>query len=197
MKRVASLMIVGLLFLLVACGGAANAPTEPAAADTAAEAAAPTVEPTEAPVEPTAEPTVEPAAVPTATAEPSPTPTAEPTVEPTKEPPPEVSLATLVGLFTQYDDQAGGNNWLLFNEDGTFVGRHGPSFDTGVAVAEGAFTLEGNVLTLVIPESCPDGERYELRFATTTQLHWENLDTTCNYFVEDVKRLPNWKRAEP
>lgn len=192
MKIIANLLVAGLLLLvLAACGGGANAPAEPAVADVAAEAAAPTSQPTEVPVEPSTEPTAEP------TAEPSPTPTAEPTAKPTKEPPPEVSLATLVGLFTQYDDQAGGNNWLLFNEDGTFVGRHGPSFDTGVAVAEGTFTLEGNVLMLVIPESCPDGERYELRFATATQLHWENLDTTCNYFVEDVKRLPNWKRAEP
>ncbi|WP_374688021.1 hypothetical protein [Promineifilum sp.] len=182
MKSVAMLVVVGLLlFVLAACGGAASAPAEPAVADVTAEVAAPTSQPTAAPVEPTAAPTA----------------TAEPTAKPTKEPPPEVSLATLVGLFTQHDDQAGGNNWLLFNEDGTVAGRHGPTFDTGLKVFEGTFSLDGNVLTLILPEECLDGERYELRFATATQLHFDVLDTTCDAYADDFQRLPNWKRVEP
>ena len=60
----------------------------------------------------------------------------------------------------------------------------------------GTFTLEGDVLTFIIPEGCPDGERYQLRYATATQVHFEVVDTTCDFFVEDTKREPNWKRVE-
>ncbi len=195
MKRVMRIGFVGLLFILAACGG--GAPAEPTVAPAPTEVATPTTEPAAGPTSTTGamvEPTDTPE--PTVIPEPSPTPAAEPTAKPTKEPPPEVSLETITGLFMQYDDQAGGNNWLLFNEDGAVVGRHGPTFETGTEVFQGTFALDGNVLTLILPEECPDGERYELRFATANQLHFDVLDTTCDAFADDFRRLPNWKRAE-
>jgi hypothetical protein len=193
-KIILALIGIVIMMALPACGGAASAPepTVGAATAGAAEASAVPSEPVATP-QPTEEPTLESTAEsPTA----SPEPTAEPTAKPTKEPPPEVSPETFVGLFTQYDFEAGGNNWLLFNEDGTFVGRHGPTFETGVAVTEGTYTLEGNVLTLIMPEECPDGEVYELRFSTTEQLHFEVVETSCNAFADDFRRQPNWERAE-
>ncbi len=203
MRSILGLILIGMMiFAMVACGGTTNAPEEPVADAmstvamvatavevTALEATTPPIEPAASVPPPTVEPTLEP------TAEP-PTATPEPTAKPTKEPPPEISLATIAGMFTQFDVQAGGNNWLLFNEDGTFVARHGPAFDTGVAVTEGTYVLEGNVLTLVMPEECPDGERYELRFATRSQLHFDVVDTSCNAFADDFERQPNWKHVD-
>jgi hypothetical protein len=190
-----ALLLILIVMLLAACGGAATTPeaaVEPAA-DTAAEPTA-----TQPPVEePTTALTEEPTVAPTAEPMDEPTATAEPTAEPTDAPLPVISPETLVGMFNQFDTEAGGNNWLLFNADGTFVGRHGPTFDTGVLVTEGTYTLEGDVLTLVDAEQCPTGESYRLAYRTQTQVHFEVAgDVTCDYLAEDTQRLPNWKRVE-
>jgi len=196
MRTVIGLITMSILLLLAACGGAPAAQVEQAAAIEVTATAAPTVEPTTAPTEaPTAAPTNEPTAEPTA--EP-PTATPEPTVEPTKAPLPVISPETVIGLFTQFDQRAGGNNWMQFNADGTFAGRHGPTFDTGVPVTEGTYTLEGDVLTLIDPDECPTGESYRLEYRTQTQVRFELAgETTCDYLAADMEVQPNWKRAEP
>jgi hypothetical protein len=198
--RTALVLLSIILAVLAACGGAATAP-EPAIVATSevvADATAAPTEPAATPLpteEPAAEPTAEPTAESPGTVEPSPTPLPMPS--PTKEPLPEISLETITGMFNQFDTEAGGNNWLLFNADGTFVGRHGPTFDTGVPVTEGTFTLEGDVLTLVDPDQCPTGESYLLAYRTQTQVHFEVVgEVTCDYLAQDTQRLPNWKRFE-
>lgn len=196
MRTVIGLITMSILLLLAACGGAPAAQVEPAAPIEVTATAAPTVEPTTAPTEaPTAAPTNEPTAEPTA--EP-PTATPEPTVEPTKAPLPVISPETVIGLFNQYDYEAGGENWLMFYEDGTFAGRHGPAFDTGVHVTDGTYTLEGDVLTLIDPEQCPTGESYRLEYRNQTQVHFEVVgEVTCDYLAADLERQPNWKHVEP
>lgn len=168
MRTTFGLLIIGILLLLAACGGAPTVQTEPTAA----------------PIElPTAEPSMA---------------TSEPTPKPTKAPLPVISPDTVIGMFNQFDQQANGNNWLLFNADGTFTGRHGPSFDDGILVTEGTYRLEGDVLTLIDPEQCPAGESYRLEYRNQTQVHFELVgETACDYLAADFDRQPNWKRVDP
>lgn len=195
LNRMLILLVLLALMALAACGGAA-AP-EPAVAEATAVVAQATAAPTNAPTEaapteaPTPEPTAEPPTV-------TPAPTAAPTAEPTKKPLPVISPDTVIGLFNQYDPDAGGDNWLMFNADGTFAGRHGPSFDTGILVTEGTYTLERDVLTLFDPEECPAGESYQLEYRNQTQVHFTVTgEVTCDYLAVDFERLPNWKHVEP
>lgn len=196
-RKVALMGLIMMMALLAACGGAGGAP-EPAAdvatAVVATEAVATVVEATEVVAQATAAPTDAPTTAPTA----EPTSTPEPTVAPTEAPLPVISLETLIGLFNQYDYDAGGDNWLMFNEDGTFAGRHGPAFDTGVHVTEGTYTLDGDVLTLIDPEQCPTGESYRLEYRNQTQVHFTvEGEVACDYLAADFERQPNWKRVEP
>jgi hypothetical protein len=153
---------------------------------------APTIEPTTAMV--TAPPT-DTSIPPTSTPE-SPTPTVElPT--PTKKPLPQVSLDTLLGIWTQYDNEAGGYNWLIYNDDGTYRARHGPSHETGLVVADGSFVLEGDLLTLIEPNECPGGETYKLRYINQTEMRYELVESTCNFLAEGFEKEPLWKQVPP
>ncbi len=196
MRTVFGLFTSGILVLLVACGGAPAAQVEPTAAPLATATTVLIEESTTAPsVEPTAVPTAAPTAEPTA--EPL-TATPEPTAAPTQASLPVISPETVIGLFNQYDYEAGGENWLIFNVDGTFVGRHGPSFTTGILVTEGTYTLEGDVLTLIDPEQCTTGESYRLEYRTQSQVRFELAgETACDYLAADFERQPNWKQVEP
>jgi hypothetical protein len=165
-KPLSTLIVLGLaLLLIIGCQAAAQpAPTiQPPAAD-----------PTELPAEATGT---------AALAEPTPTP----------EPLPELSLETLVGTWNQFDDQAGGENWFLFHEDGTYQGKHGPSPETGVLVTEGTFTLEGNVVTFFDATHCPDGESHESRYITVERIRFDLIGSTCSEPLLPEK--PIWKKV--
>lgn len=164
-----------------------------------------TVEPTDAPTN-TPEPTmtVEPTAAATNTPPPtntqSPTNTAAPTdvppatASPTSEQSPEVSREQLLGTWWQFDNQAQGNNYIIFREDGSFKGRHGPNLQAGITVSEGTFRLEQDQLTITDNADCPDGEMYQIKFTTKDHLFFKVLGSTCDNFADDFKRQPNWDR---
>lgn len=194
MKYMLGIGWIAIILLVSACGKAAGSDATPAVAGTevVAQATAALPQPSVTPPPSTEEPT----AAPTATEVP-PKATSEPTIEPTEAPLPVISLETLIGLFNQFDFEAGGNNWLWFYEDGTFAGRHGPEFDTGIHVTDGTYTLDGDVLTLVDPEQCPAGESYRLEYRNQTQVQFKvSGEVTCDYLAADFERQPNWKRVE-
>jgi predicted ester cyclase len=125
-------------------------------------------------------------------------PPVEPVAEPTQEPLPTVSLETLLGLWTQSDPDSGGSNWLRFLEDGTWEAKHGPSFEEGVLVASGTFTLDGDKLNFIYVETpqdlpnCAQGETFQLAFSSTTRIRYEVLEG-CDLLATDFVRLPLWK----
>jgi hypothetical protein len=190
-RNLQTVLITVLAFaFLVGCA----APAGPAPAETqpAADTQAPPPAPTDTSPPPTAAPT--PTAEPTgALVEPT------PTVKPTNEPLPEISLETLLGLWTQYDDDAGGYNWLAFFEDGTYQAKHGPSFETGIGilVSEGAYLLEEDVLTIMDADECPEGETYQLSYRTSKIIRFDPLSTTCDFLADDFEREPLWEFDGP
>jgi sugar lactone lactonase YvrE len=93
---------------------------------------------------------------------------------PTDEPLPEVSVESLTGLWTQSEGVGEGNNWLLFNADGSYEARHGPSFETGVPVLEGTYRVESGVITLLDVDECPEGgEQYDVAFITPERIRFD------------------------
>lgn len=142
-------------------------------------------------VAPTTAPTNTPA--PTNTVAAANTPTA-PAASPTRMPTLVVSRELLLGTWWQFDSQAQGNNHIIFKEDGTFKGRHGPSPQTGILVADGTFTLEQDELTITDKTDCPDGDTYRIKFTTKDHLFFKFLSSTCGSTAQDFTRQPNWDR---
>lgn len=135
--------------------------------------------------------------LPTATAPPTETPvspTETPAPTPTDEPLPEVSVETLTGIWTHFDAQDQGNNWLIFAADGSYEAKHGPSPETGILVLEGVYRVEAGVVTFTDVDECPTGEPYDARFVTQTRIAFD-LKEQCGA----LQLLPDqrgWMRDE-
>jgi hypothetical protein len=195
---VKKILVPAILLLLVLVG--CQPGTEMTAAPTQTNVVEAVVETTEAgEVSATALPTETP--IP-ATETPAPAtetltpPTETPAPTATYEPLPEVSLETLTGIWTHFDAQAGGNNWLILNADGSYQGKHGPTVETGVLVLEGNYRVDNNVITFTDNEDCSAGEAYDVRFVTADRIAFD-LKQLCEGAQDQL--LPEqrgWQRDE-
>ena len=144
-----------------------------------------------------AAPTVAPTTVPTQAPPPTlaATSTPAPTATATSAPLPQVSLETFIGTWTQFDTQLGSNNFLIFQNDGTYVARHGASIQQSAFVFEGKFVLTQDRVTLFNDRDCPDGETYTVTFTGQVTIRFDlSGETKCDFLAEDMKKLPRWMR---
>lgn len=144
----------------------------------------------------------EPPRVPTAVP-PSPTvttPPASPTVSPTPLPTSDFASQDFYGIWSIWDAQTTGYNYLEFFPSGAFIFSHGP--ERGQIIHFGNFRLDGNILTFEDWFYCDPDEwvgTYLIRMWPDKQwIRFIPIDDPCVGRASDFRsRIVRWNRFAP
>lgn len=136
-------------------------------------------------------------ALPTSTA-PSILPTSSSTPLPSSTP--ALNPQDFFDTWMVWDQEAGGPNFLTFNEDGTFIATHGPL--QGLVLHEGTYTLDGNEITFLNWWYCAPEQKtgtYLISMYPDNQsFRLLPVNDPCEERVRDfTKRIIKWNRFVP
>jgi hypothetical protein len=115
-------------------------------------------------------------------------------------PTPDFVPEDIYGIWTIWDQEAGGPNFITLNENGSFVVSHGPF--PGVLLYAGTYTHEGNALTFLSWWFCEPDQRigmYLLKVRNEKQwLFFVPRNDPCSERANDFRsRIVGWERFTP
>jgi hypothetical protein len=145
-----------------------------------------------------------PSATLTLTATPTSTLTATLTATFTSSPLPSATSALIpqdfYGTWRVWDAEAAGPDFLIFNEDGTFLAKHG--INQGALLQKGKYKLSGNEVTFLDWWYCEPDQRmavYLIRmYPDKLSVRFYPIDDPCAERVDDfTNRLLKWDKFIP